>query len=135
MSFEESIKLGYAKEIKPNKNRAQALHLSSKEALKTALEIELKNHTSKTILRELYESLRELCEAIGYKKGYKFSSHESITHFLISFLNQKNQGIKFDRYRKLRNDINYYGKQINKETVIKARIEIPEIYKELESEL
>ena len=95
MSFKESLNLGYVKKIRQDNNRSKNLHLSSKEALKTALEIELENHTSKTILRELYEGLRELCEAIGYSKGFKFSSHESITYFLIDFLKQEYLGKKF----------------------------------------
>lgn len=135
MSFEESLNLGYVKKIRQDNNRSKNLYLSSKEALKTALEIELKNHTSKTILRELYEGLRELCEAIGYNKGFKFSSHESISYFLIDFLKQEHLGKKFNKYRRLRNDINYYGQNIDKETVLKAKTEIPLICEELEKHL
>ncbi|MBI2140572.1 hypothetical protein HYU14_06630 [Candidatus Woesearchaeota archaeon] len=40
--------------------------------------------------------------------------------------------MKFDRYRKLRNGINYYGENIEIETVKEAVINIPQLVKELE---
>ncbi len=135
MSLKESITLGYVKKITPNLNRSKSLHESSKHALKTTLEIRLSHHSNKTVLRELYESLRELCESIGYKHGFKFQSHESIIHFLKDDLNEIKIATKFNKYRMLRNDINYYGKNINYETVIKAKEEIPEIIKKLEMHL
>ncbi|MBC8485301.1 MAG: hypothetical protein H8D45_04595 [Bacteroidetes bacterium] len=42
---------------------------------------------------------------------------------------------KFDRYRKLRNGINYYGEEIDVETVKEAKEEIPEMIKKLEKHL
>ena len=83
-------------------------------------------------MRELYEGLIEYCEAIGYSKGYKFLDHESIGYFLRDILKEQSVYVKFDRYRKLRNGINYYGNDIDMETVKEAIIEIPKIIKELE---
>ncbi|MBI4453716.1 hypothetical protein HY636_03670, partial [Candidatus Woesearchaeota archaeon] len=74
---------------------------------------------------------REYCEAIGYLKGYKFLDHESITYFLRDILKEEHISKKFDRYRKLRNGINYYGDDVNIETIKEAIIEIPELVKEL----
>lgn len=76
--------------------------------------------------------MRENCEAIGYLKGYRFLDHESIAFFLNDVLNETKISKKFDRYRKLRNGINYYGEDINLETINEALLEIPEIVKELE---
>jgi hypothetical protein len=84
------------------------------------------------VLRELYEGLREYCEAIGYIKGYKFLDHESIGYFLRDVLNEPSLYMKFDRYRKLRNGINYYGEDIELETVKEAVAEIPPMIKKLE---
>lgn len=116
-------------------NRAKSLYVSSKQALITALEIKHTATSSKTILRELYEALREICEALGYERGFKFTSHESITHFLKDFLNERSISTKFNRYRILRNQINYYGKNIDFETIEKARKEIPFLIKHLENHL
>ncbi len=58
--------------------------------------------------------------------------HESIGYFLRDVLKEQSIYGKFDRYRKLRNGINYYGEDIEVETVKEAIIEIPNIIKELE---
>lgn len=132
MNFEFSLVSGKAKKAKPNQIRASSLFKSSIQAIETAKEVKLTPITAKTIIRELYEGLREYCEAIGYLKGYKFLDHESIGFFLKEILNEQNIFNKFDRYRKLRNGINYYGNDIDVETVKEAIIEIPGVVKKLE---
>lgn len=132
MNFENSLIEGKAKKVMPNKTRASSLFKSSIQAIETAKVIQLNSNTLKSILRELYEGLREYCEAIGYLKGYKFLDHESITYFLRDILKEQSVYIKFDRYRKLRNGINYYGEDIDMETVKEAIIEIPKLVKGLE---
>ena len=132
MNFENCLIEGKAKKIMPNKIRASSLFRSSTQAIETAKVIQLNPNTLKSILRELYEGLREYCEAIGYLKGYKFLDHESIGYFLRDILKEQPVSMKFDRYRRLRNGINYYGEDINTETVKEAIIEIPKLVKELE---
>ena len=132
MNFENSLKEGKAKKVTPNKIRSLSLIKSSIQAIKTIKAISLDVNSAKTILRELYEGLREYCEAIGYFEGYKFLDHESIGYFLRDILKEQSIYGKFDRYRKLRNGINYYGEDIEVETVREAIIEIPKIIKGLE---
>ena len=132
MNFENSLIEGKVKKIMPNKSRASSLFKSSIQAIETAKLIQVNSNTLKSILRELYEGLREYCEAIGYLKGYKFLDHESITYFLRDILKEHSVSIKFDRYRKLRNGINYYGEDIDTETIKEAIMEIPKTIKELE---
>ena len=132
MNFENSLIDGKVKKIMPNKIRALSLFKSSIQAIETAKVIQLNSNTLKSILRELYEGLREYCEGIGYLKGYKFLDHESITYFLKDILKEQSVSAKFDRYRKLRNGINYYGEDINLETIKEAITEIPKLIKELE---
>jgi hypothetical protein len=131
MNFENSITEGKAKRVAPNSIRASSLFKSSMQAIETAKAIQLNPNTLKSILRESYEGLREYCEAIGYLKGYKFLDHESIGYFLNDILNESSLSTRFDRYRKLRNGINYYGEDIDIETVKEAVIEIPQMIKEL----
>ena len=132
MNFGNSLIEGKVKKIVPNKLRASSLFKSSIQAIETAKVIQLNPNTLKSILRELYEGLREYCEGIGYLKGYKFLDHESITYFLKDILKEENISKKFDRFRKLRNGINYYGEDIDIETIKGAIIEIPKLIKELE---
>jgi hypothetical protein len=132
MNFENSLRDGKVKKIMPNKIRASSFFKSSIQAIETARLIKLNPDTLKSILRELYEGLREYCEGIGYLKGYKFLDHESITFFLRNILKEQSVSAKFDRYRKLRNGINYYGEDINIETIKEAITDIPQLIKELE---
>ena len=133
-SFQEYIEEGKAKRVPTNSIRARSLVKSSEQAIITAKAIHLTEISSKTIFRELYEGLREYCEAIGYLKGYKFLDHLSITYFLQDILKQKALAMKFDRYRKLRNSINYYGEGINASTVKEALEEIPKIINSLKEQ-
>jgi len=132
MNFENSLREGKAKRVMPNHIRARSLFNSSIQAIKTAKIIQLSQNTLKSVLRELYEGLRQYCEAIGYLKGYKFFDHESISYFLRDILKEPSVFAKFDRYRKLRNGINYYGDDIDIETVKEAVTEIPKLIKQLE---
>ena len=132
MNFENNLAAGKSKKVMQNKIRALSLFKSSLQAIETAKIIQVTPNTLKSILRELYEGLREYCEAIGYLRGYKFMDHESITYFLRDVLKEQRISDKFDRYRKLRNGINYYGEDIHIETVKEALIEIPELVKKLE---
>lgn len=126
MLFEKSLEEGYSKVINKDILRAKSLIKSADEAILSVKELNIKDTNLKTILRELYEGLRQYYEAIGYIQGYKFLSHEVITYFIKEKLEEENLSIIFDHYRKIRNSINYYGKDISKETVEKALKEIPE---------
>ncbi len=127
INFQDCIEEGKAKKTSINRIRTKSLFKSSRQAIITAKSIPLAESSLKTIFRELYEGFRECCEAIGYLKGYKFFDHLSITYFLRDILKQKYVAMKFDRYRKLRNNINYYGEDINISTVKEALKEIPKI--------
>ena len=131
MNFEDSLNSGKVKRIVPHKIRALSLFKSSIQAIETVRLIPLTADTSKTILRELYEGLREYCEAIGYLNGYKFLDHESIGFFLRDVIKERSLFKKFDRYRRLRNGINYYGENIEIETVREAILDIPRLVEEL----
>jgi len=132
MSFQRDIEQGFASRIQVNKIRAKSLMIASREAIQTAREIPLQDNKLKSVIRELYEGLRQFCEAIGYVRGYKFNNHEVIADFLKDVLKEPILAGKFDRYRKMRNGINYYGDAIGIEVVKEALREIPEIIQRLE---
>jgi hypothetical protein len=131
VNFIDCLNLGKVKKVVVNNSRALSLIKSSSQAIESAKIIPLNLNTAKSVLRELYEGLREYCEAIGYLEGYKFLDHESITYFLRDVLKEDSLSAKFDRYRKLRNGINYYGDDISIVTVKDALYEIPLLLKEL----
>ena len=99
--------------------------------MRVILKIELTNESSEIIFRELYECLRQAIEAIGYRRGYKFENHESIKSFVFEMLGNKSLANDFDRYRKIRHGINYYGETVSVETTAKAIEDIPRYIKEI----
>lgn len=134
-NFKMSLRNRRARIIPINITRAKSLIKSSQEAIANAKEIKLKDGKQKTILRELYEGLRQFCEAIGYSKGYQFLDHESVTFFINDVLKENLLSSKFDRYRKIRNGINYYGNELELEIVAEAIKEIPMIINLLKKHL
>jgi hypothetical protein len=131
MSFDQSMREGFVKKVRIDAIRAKSLILSSQQAISTARHIPVSKDSLKSIFRELYEGLRQELEAIGYMNGYKFLSHESITYFISDKLGDMALSAKFDRYRKLRNGINYYGDDIEEVTVREALEEIPAMIEKL----
>jgi len=131
MRFQEGIEERQAKRVPPDVIKAKSLIVSSEQAIATAARIPNEPTTRKSIVRELYEGLRQYCEAIGLIHGYKFATHEIITAFLEDVLKEPRSAARFDRYRKLRNGINYYGDDVSPETVNEALTEIPTIIKHL----
>ncbi len=120
------------KKIPTDNIRAKSLFKTSYQAVEAAKDIQVKEEKANSILRELYEGIHQYCEAIGYLKGYKFQSHEEITIFLRDILKEPIIADKFDRYRKLRNGINYYGESVSLETTKEALQEIPILIKKLD---
>ena len=59
-----------------------------------------------------YDSLREILEAVALMKGFKIYNHECFSAFLGEFLGMKEASVRFDRFRRVRNSINYYGEDL-----------------------
>lgn len=135
MRWKASLEEGYVKKVPLNAIRARSLLKSSEQALASALKITVETDSLKTILRELYEGFHQIGEALGYQRGYKFSSHEAIKYFLEEVLKEEIIAAKFDRYRKIRNGINYYGDEVSEEAVQEARKEIPALIEKLKKHL
>src|SRR3989344_1086740 len=131
MTFQQSIDEGYARIIPKDGIKAKSLLKSAQQAVSSAKKIPFEVDTLKSILRELYEGLRQYCEALGYQYGYKFLSHEVITIFLKEVIKNGKIALRFDHYRKMRNGINYYGDDVSIETVEEALQEIQKLLEQL----
>ena len=127
MNFEDFTRRGVVRKATSDAGLAKSLITGSSNVLISIKELSLNDTNSTVLMRELYESLRQICEAISVYKGYKIYSHEAITSFLIDILDEKIIAESFDRYRKIRNSINYYGESISLEEVKKALIQIPNL--------
>jgi len=134
MNFETCLNNKTAKKVETDLLRAKSMFISSEQAIYTAKLIPLSEKTCKSIFRELYEALKETFEAIGYIRGFKFLDHASVFYFIRDYLKKESLADKFDRYRKLRNGINYYGESIRLESVKEALKDIPETIKSLKND-
>ena len=134
MNFNDFIDNKKVRKSEPDTPLAKSLIVMSENHIDTIKPIEVTDKTASIIMSDYYEALREINEAICAIKGYKVYSHEAFTYFL----KENNEDLvadKFDRFRKIRNSIHYYGKQANKDSVKEDKKEIEKIIKYLKEKL
>lgn len=112
MDWEECKYKKLVKEVKVDNNLIESLIKSSDKKIKTNNRLELDETTASTKVSVVYEALKEILEALAIKMGFKIYNHECFCGFLEEIYNDKSSSISFDRFRKIRNQINYYGKDI-----------------------
>lgn len=112
MSFQDFIKLGQIKRVEIDKELAKSLLKTTKSDLIFFDSWQIDENSARKIVSNYYDALRSILEAISALEGYKIYSHEVFT----DFLKEKNENLmaeKFDRFRRIRNKINYYGSNIS----------------------
>lgn len=131
MDMFECKKKRLVKDTSPNKHLQESLYkkaIRKKEAAETLPD---KFHEIKVTL--LYDTIRILLEVVASKHSLKIYNHECYTAFLKEILKESNLGDKFDEFRRIRNSINYYDKELEKEEsraiVTKMKETIKEINK------
>lgn len=107
--FEFFLKKGDVRKQSPDNNLASSTFKDSLERLDFAKQL-LNMAKSKYILENAYEAMREAADSLLYLKGFKSFSHEaSIVYLNKEYLDEKDV-LEFDRFRRIRNGIKYYGK-------------------------
>ncbi len=117
----------------PDESLIKSLLEMSANKIKVISSLPLNETTASVVLVEYYEALREVAEAIASKNGFKVYSHECLTSMLQYLVREEIIAQKFDRFRKLRNGINYYGKPASLEEARRAVKEIPSVIDELKT--
>lgn len=112
MRFKDFIDEGKVRRATPDKLMADSIIKNTLEDLKFLEQTKLTELSKRKLVTNYYDSLRGLLEAISLLSGYKIYAHESFTYFLKEELKEEILSIKFDRFRKIRNGLNYYGKSI-----------------------
>lgn len=130
MTFKRFIEEGKVRKAKLDLQLVKSLIKTSEKHTKVAKMLEINNITKETVFVMYYEVLRELIEAMAMKDGYKVYSHEAFTFYLREKYNEVAAN-KFDRYRKLRNGVNYYGKEIPVDDVKMSVKEIKKLINEI----
>lgn len=113
MDFNDCLKKRIVKEVKEDKELVRSLMKTSQNKLDSEDKLELSEVTSGSKISLLYDSLRELLEALAITRGYKIYNHECYTCFLKEIVNESIKGDEFDELRKIRNGINYYAKNVS----------------------
>ncbi len=110
-NFELFIQEGDVKIQPSDSNLAKSLVNDSMQRMNYAKNSKLTEESAKYIYENVYESLRESADSILAIKGFKSFSHEATVSFLQRFNNFSADEIsEFDRMRKRRNGMKYYGK-------------------------
>ncbi|MBI4739847.1 hypothetical protein HY772_10030 [Candidatus Woesearchaeota archaeon] len=115
MDWKACEKGGLVKGVKIDKNLVTSLIKGASRKLKTQALLGLDADTATSKVSLTYEALREILEAIALSQGYKIYNHECYAAFLREILGESALAGKFNDFRKIRNDVNYYGKDLNVE--------------------
>lgn len=114
MDLSECKRKGFIKRTKPNVELVKSLIEISKIKEESIKKVELNERNICAYIPMAYDSLREIMEGICIMNGYKVTSHICIERLLKEIY--PNITFKeFDRFRYIRNSINYYGKKVELE--------------------
>lgn len=114
MRLADFVEKGQVRKASEDKPLAKSLLLTVEIDLEFLGGLEIGQNSARKIMTNYYDVLRSLLEAISAIDGYKVYSHEAFKYFLI----EKSEPViaeKFDRFRRIRNGLNYYGKNITPE--------------------
>ena len=103
------------KDVNPDTNLIDSLIESSRNKMVSESKLAMSKVTAASKVSLAYDSLRELLEALALKKGFKVYNHECYAAFLKEVVKNSSRGDDFNRIRKVRNAINYYGKRMTPE--------------------
>ena len=114
MKFEGFIKNRQVKNAIKDVQLAKSLLSTAEQDLKFFKTLPINNISARKIVSNYYDILRSTLEALASLEGYKVYSHEAFTYYLKENV-EGDTSRKFERLRKIRNSINYYGKEISAE--------------------
>jgi putative ubiquitin-RnfH superfamily antitoxin RatB of RatAB toxin-antitoxin module len=120
MDWKECIKKKIAKRVQVDTNLIDSLIKTSGNKLISENKLAMEDTTAGSKISLVYDSLRELLEALSIKSGYKIYNHEGYTPFLKEIIKKTTIGEEFDEIRKIRNSINYYGKSVSAEEAVRV---------------
>ena len=132
MKLNDFIEKGQVRKASKDIALVKSLVYTAENDLKFLDNLDINDNSARKIMSNYYDVLRSIVEAISALDGYKIYSHEAFTYFLKE-KKEELIALKFDRFRKIRNGINYYGKNISVEEVKENVKEIIKLIKELKT--
>ena len=113
MKFEECLEEGNTVKVSADKNRARSLRSMAEDRLKYLESEKITELNCNFIFEQYYSALIETIHSIALGRGYKILNHLCVTAFIIEILKRPKIGGKFDRFRKIRNNLVYYGRKVD----------------------
>jgi hypothetical protein len=118
MDWHECKQKKIVKEVSVDEDLVKSLIISSQNKDDSQKQLTLSPVTAASKISLVYDALRELLEAYSLLQGYKIYNHECYCALLKEIIGKHSLGDDFDELRRVRNAVNYYGKEI---TVEQAR--------------
>jgi len=131
LSWDEYVKKGVARKTTSNRGIIKSLIQMSDSRIAMISGISLNERNASVVFTNYYDSLREICEGIAILNGYKIYLHEAIALFIREILKENAIFMKFDRFRLMRNGVNYYGTPIPFNEASQSIEDIKQIIKQL----
>ena len=113
--FEYFLKLKEVRKTSKNIELAKSLIRDMKERLEDSKELPIK--FKKLIFENYYDALRNFCDALLSKDGFKSYSHQASIIYLSKYNFSVSEIQQLENFRYLRNSSKYYGKQIKEKDV------------------
>lgn len=133
MDWFECNKKRIVKEVSVDEELISSLLKTSEKKILSEQLLPLNETTSESKISLAYDSLRELLEALAIKNRFKIYNHDCYTSFLKEVIKKSELGDEFDSIRKIRNSINYYGKQITVEECVSVVKQTKELIAKIKS--
>lgn len=130
MDLKECYKNGLIRKIKPDENLIKSIIEISNSKKEAVQEANITANTISAFFTLAYDSLREILEAMCVDDGFKVLNHICIGLLLKEKLSYYEYNL-FEKVRMVRNDINYYGKNIDYEEGLRLIHKIIELRDEL----
>lgn len=116
MKFTDFLKRKEVKKVEKDTELVKSLITSAEYDLIFLAKVKIDEFSARKIISNYYDVLRSILEAMALNDGYKVYSHEAFTLYLKE-KGESEISLKFDRFRKKRNKINYYGESVSIEEV------------------
>lgn len=113
MDWRECIRKRIVKSVKKDRNLITSTREIAEIKIESAGVLPEIYYIAKISL--LYDALREYLESVSLENGYKIYNHECYSAFLKEILSLPNEADLFDKLRKIRNGINYYGRKVSED--------------------
>jgi len=111
--FNQFIKENKVLKVSPDPSESRSLMQQAMERLSDLKQLPINERNASFRFESAYEAMREALQAFLAAEGFKPYSHESILSFAMEKrLLSEAKIMQADRFREIRNDINYRGKKV-----------------------